>query len=299
MLKMSEKNNGNVTKFFGQHIICENNADWGSVEKYFFIKISVERNNNMAITKANVKLHSDYSESNFSVITKPHDFINSNKEMFMEKLNNAIVKVEDQVKDEKVEHYKNRFIADDNLREQFWLYFEQCRNQVLGNNKGKIKVWNINEIKETLSKENLKKSINEKLSNDNICYINANSYNEYEDNEHNIFINITMEKGYRLDCTFNHFQIRIVNGFWGHRNEAFNMFSEKTKGWMTMDKATFMKKMNSMANSSINFKVQTLSSPKCCEAIWAMFSTLRNEFVPAIKYCDELKRKMEANVVGA
>ena len=296
MFKMNEKNNGNVTKFFGQHSI--NNDGW--VEKYFFIKISVERNNNdNSLTKTNVKLNSDYSGSNFSVITKPHDFINCDKEMFMEKLNKAIIKVEDQVKDEQNEEYKNRFIADDNLREQFWLYFEQCRNQVFGNNKGKIEIWNINEIRETLKKENLKKSINEKLSNDGICYINANSYNEYEDNEHNIFINITMEKGYRLDCTFNHFQIRIVNGFWGHRNEAFTMFSEKTKNWMTMDKETFMKKMNDMANSSINFKAQTLSSPKCCEAIWTMFSTLRNEFVPAIKYCDELKRKMEVNVIGA
>jgi hypothetical protein len=108
-----------------------------------------------------------------------------------------------------------------------------------------------------------------------------------------------MEKGYRLDCTFNHFQIRIVNGFWGHRNEAFNMFSEKTKNWATMDKETFMKKINDMSNSSINFKAHTLSSPKCCEAIWTMFSTLRNEFVPAINYCDELKRKIEVNVIGA
>jgi hypothetical protein len=77
------------------------------------------------------------------------------------------------------------------------------------------------------------------------------------------------------------------------------MFSEKTKNWTIMDKETFMEKMKKMSNSSIAFKAQTLSSPKCCEAIWTMFSTLRNEFVPAIKYCDELKRKMEVNVIGA
>ena len=297
MFKMNEKNNGNVTKFFGQHSI--NNDGW--VEKYFFIKISAERNNNdNSLTKINVKLNSDYSGSNFSVITKPHDFINCDKEMFMEKLNKAIVKVEDQVKDEQNEEYKNRFIADDNLREQFWLYFEQCRNQVFENNKGKIEIWNIDEIRENLKKENLKKSMSETIAKNDIFYVKTNSDNEYENDEHNIFINIKMKRVYGLKYQYNKFQIRIINGFWGHRNESFNMFSEKTKNWITMNKEEFMKELEKINNNSFgNFKVKTLSSPECCEAIWTMFSTLRNEFVPAINYCDELKRKIEVNVIGA
>ena len=293
---MNEKNNGSITKFFGQHSI--NNDGW--VEKYFFIKVSVERNNDdNSLIKTNVKLNSDYSGSNFSVITKPQDFINYDKEMFMEKLNKAIVKVEDQVKDEQNKEYKNRFIADDNLREQFWLYFEKCRNQVLGNNKGKIKVWNIDEIRETLKKENLKKDMTEKLLNDSTFYVHASSDNEYENDNHNIFINIRMDKSYNSIGIYNHFQIRIVNGFQGHRNESFNIFSKKTKNWATMDKETFMEKMKKMSNSSVDFKAQTLSSPKCCEAIWTMFSTLRNEFIPAIKYCDELENKIKTNHIGA
>jgi hypothetical protein len=78
------------------------------------------------------------------------------------------------------------------------------------------------------------------------------------------------------------------------------MFSEKTKNWITMNKEEFMKELEKINNNSFgNFKVKTLSSPECCEAIWTMFSTLRNEFVPAINYCDELKRKIEVNVIGA
>lgn len=300
--KMNEKNNGTVTIFTGQHDICENNERSGSVEKYMFLKIFIKRNNkDNSLIKATVKLNSMYRNSNFSIITNPQDFLNYNKEAFMAKLNKAIAKAEDQVKDKLDNaYYRKYYIADDNLREQFWLYFEECRKQTLGNNKGKIEIWNIDKIRENLKKEHLRASMNEKLSTDGIHNVDVTSHNEYEDDTHNIFINIEMRKSYWLKSSYDKFQIRIINGFYGRRDESFNIFSEKTKNWMYMDKEEFMKKVESIANNSFtDFKVKILTSPELLEVIWTMFSTLRNEYVPAVEYCDNLKNEIVTKIIGA